>query len=543
MAQRDDLVRAVQRARSGDQVIAAVAALDEHDQARGAAIAQSRETDLSATAVRATLGPVPLHEHHTAATDWLGEYDAPSDYRTAMIVEASTWYRSIPPGLEQDPEEFREQALGRAYTAASAYGDCALAARREFMTYLGYLTGQGASGLPQIQQTVDPHDNPAATPLPQEPFETFAPPQNDFNAGVESPAQQSQISSEQAPMIQQLQQQDGSGSGFGSGPERPAEHSTQMDTSDSYAEVPLGPPGEIPMAPPGAAPSAPSAPNPAMETENMDEGSDQRRQGSISVAAYTRPDQDGFRWHIGSDQDVDTFDTPYHERCGSLHWPEEACHHGGEHTASVAVGYLMNAEDFSRRARFESLGAQEGDAILRLGNLAKMAAHHDALMGGFRSEARTEDEIAWLHGYLARVRPVLAKGAVPSDDNPALSGSCPGCGGKAGKNGGLCASCLASGAKGKKKNKKKGKGQVGAQGSRLDFPLAAEAAAAGDSVPLRICPQCGSTYCKHWQGRDKPYDLPGEPYGMAKDASMRKGAPFAGYEDFDACVSGQPRQE
>jgi hypothetical protein len=490
MAERDELLRAVRAAQTGDEMITAVAALDEHDQARTAAIARSRETDLSATAVRATLEPVPLYERHTAATDWLGEYEAPVDYRTAMITEASRWYRSLPPGVEADPEEFREQALGQAYTAASAYGSQALDARREFMTYVGYLTRRGASGLPQVDQEVDSHDNQAPTPYPAETFDNFAPEQNEYNTQVESPSGQSQVSSERAPMMQQLEQQDGSGSGFGSGAANPNEHSTAMDVANSYAEIPLGMPGEIPtVPPPGAAPSAPSTPNPALG-QNMDEGSERRP--NVIASALTGPDSEGFRWQFGADAGDMTFDGPFHSRCSSWHWPEQDCGRGTEHTASLAVGYVMNAEDFARRARFESLGVQEGHAILRLGNLAKVAAHRDALMAGFRVQARTEDEIAWLHGYLARVGPVLARGAVPSDDNPALSGTCPGCGGKPGKNGGLCKNCVANGVKSKKK---KGKAKAG---SRLDF-------------------------------REAPSGLTAE--------GMRKGAPFAGYKDFAACVA------
>lgn len=41
-------------------------------------------------------------------------------------------------------------------------------------------------------------------------------------------------------------------------------------------------------------------------------------------------------------------------------------------------------------------------------------------------------------------------------------------------------------------------------------------------IPLRICPACGSTYCKHWQGRGKPYALPGDPYGDGTDRSRRQ---------------------
>ena len=470
MAERDNLLRAVQAARTGDQLAVAVAALDVHDRRRTASLQQSRETDLSATAVRATLEPLPAFERHTAATDWLGDVEIPSDYRTAMIAEASRWYRSIPRDLAADPDEFNEQALGHAYTAASPYGVHALAARREFMQFVSYLTRQGASGLPQIQQTEDPKDNPAPTPLPPETFDNFAPEQNAYNGGVETPDHASQISSEQAPMIQQLQQQDSSGSGFGSGPERPDEHSTSMDTADSYAEIPLGPPGTIPATPPGAAPSAPSTPAPGLG-EDMDEGAE-RRQASLRVSAFTGPDQDGFRWRIGSDQDVDTFDAPYHERCGSLHWPEENCSHGQAHTASVAVGYLMNAEDFARRARFEAQGSAEGTAVLRAagGDLKKLAKHHDTLAGSFRLAARTEDEIAWLHGYLARVRPVLAGGKDPFGGKAA-----PPFGADEPEDGG------------KKRKKKKGKGSP-------NFP---------------------------------------EP----RQGQLRKGAPFAGYKDFAACVA------
>jgi hypothetical protein len=600
MAERDDLLRAVQAARSGPELAAAVAALDGHDQARTAAIARSRETDMSATAVRETLAPLPAFERHTAATDWLGDYEAPSDFRTAMIAEAARWYRSIPPGVAADRDEFQEQALGRAYTAASAYGNHALDARRQFMEYVGYLARQGASGLPQIQQAVDPHDNPAATPLPPEPFDNFAPEQNELNAGVESPNRQSQISSDMAPGIQELERQDAGGSGFGSGPEKPDEHSTSMDTSNSYAEVPLGPPGQIPTAAPGPAPSAPSAANPAMGMDNMDEGSQQRqtaarrqaadsgqvcahcregecascsgsgctcnhpaggsRQGSLRVSAYTGPDSEGFRWHTGSDQDGDTFVTPYHERCGSLHWPEQACHNGSEHTASVAVGYLMSMEDLQRQARSEALGMAEGDLVLRraAGDMARVAAHHDAIAAAFRAEARTDDEIAWLHGYLARVRPLLARRDWADEDEENV----------------------AAGWKPKARNKrkkKKGKPRdeddgVKAAASRLDFPEAPEGLTVQAEThapyyvtgegPYKVVNSIGETKGTHGSydealeqqralykrvpgAREKAEEHEGEgrpaavkeegPKPSQIESSMRKGAPFAGYTDFADC--------
>jgi hypothetical protein len=625
MAERDDLLRAVQAARTGPDLAAAVMALDQHDRHRTASLQQSRELDLSAADVRRTLDPLPAFERHTAATDWLEDYQAPTDYRTAMIAEASQWYRSIPPGLTADPDEFQEQALGRAYTAAGKYGQLALEARREFMQFVGYLTRSGASGLPQIQQEEDPKDNPAPTPLPTEVFDNFAPEKNEFNDAIEGDNHDSQISSEQAPGIQTLEQQQGGGSGFGSGPERADVHSTSMDTADGYSEVPPGQPGQIPANVAGPAPSAPSTPNP-IAGQNMDEGSEKRQ----TVAAYTPPDHEGFRWRLTAARDGEE-PVPYHEKCGALHWPDEACGHGQAHTASMAVGYVMNAEDWYRRARFQDQGAAEGTAVLRAvgTDMSKVAQHHNTLIGSFKMAARTEDEVAWLRGYLAQIRPVLAGGGLQCEGcgstlKPGKAGKCKGCKTAARrgldfqiaaeaalvregidyqaglppmtvhdmrihlwKTHGLSARSLAAqerahsgsvdelmthltkihrkdhGAVGAmdhphgaidrsivgqqpshgiKPGKVKDKDKLPSKLTQPDEQMGARASlakdAAGDSVPLRICPNCGSTYCKHWQGRDKPYDLPGEPYGTGeKSGSLAKGAPFAGYKDFAACVA------
>ena len=437
MAQRDDLLRAVQAARTGDDLAAAVIALDEHDRHRTASLQQSRELDLSAADVRRTLEPLPAFERHTAATDWIGDYEAPTDYRTAMIAEASQWYRSVPREVLADREEFEEQALGHAYTAASRYGELALPARREFMQYIGYMHRQAASGLPQIQQTIDGNNAPAETPMPEEPFDNFAPPQNEFNGAVEGPDHQSQISSEQAPGIQELQSQQGGGSGFGSGPERPVEHSVSMDTADGYSEVPPGQPGQIATQTAGPAPSAPSTPNPMMSAGPQDAGApprptaeDQQRQ-----ASYSLPDHEGFRWRLTASADDEVSEpVPFHAKCGALHWPDQACGNGRAHTASMAIGYVTSFEDQMRRDRFENLGSAEGAAVLRAvgTNLSKVAQHHNTLLGSFKAEARTEDEIAWLRGYMARVRPVLAGGGLQCEGcgqplKPGKTGSCKNC--------------------------------------------------------------------------------------------------------------------
>ena len=546
MAERDDLVRAIQKAGSGDQLAIAVAALDEHDRRRTAALAQSRELDMSASAVRATLSPLPAYERHTAATDWLGEIEVPTDYHTAMVAEAARWYRGIPRDLMTDPEEFQEQALGHAYTAAGKYGDAALDARRVFMSYVGFLvrarqavpydastsgTGpsphagrayrQAASGLPQIDQERDPQDNPAPTPYPAEVFDNFAPEQHPLNTAVESPGHQSQISSEIAPGIQELERQNAGGSGFGSGPERPATHTTQMDTADSYAEVPLGPPGQIPTAP-GPMPSQPSSAPTPMGGQDQDEGAEQRR-NAVQAAAYTRPDSLGYRWRTAAEVE-DSFGAPYHERCGSLHWPEEHCGNGQAHTASVAVGYTMSAEDWSRRARLEAQGMAEGDLALRsCGSLAKLAAHHNAIADAFRAEARSEDEIAWLHGYLARVRPVLAQER-PWSSEPGGPGHGVGDDDEDGDEddgfGGKKAPPFGKGKKGKRKN-------------------ASRRVTAGKCARCKDgdCADCsgGTCTCDHSVAKaGSRLDFPDAPQGHT--AAMRKGAPFAGYEDFAACT-------
>jgi len=116
MTDRSALVAAVQTAGSGAALAQAVAALDAHDRHRAAALNAQRDLDLGVQIVAERLTPVPLHEHHTAATDWLGDYQEPDDgtYRTAMIAEASVWYRGLDRAVREDAQELSEQARGRA---------------------------------------------------------------------------------------------------------------------------------------------------------------------------------------------------------------------------------------------------------------------------------------------------------------------------------------------------------------------------------------------------------------------------------------------
>jgi hypothetical protein len=434
--QRGALLRAITAARTGGDQAAAVAALDRHDRMQRQAAAGDRELDLSATAVRQALAPVAVHEHHTAATDWLGEIPEPSpDFRTAMIAQAGSWYRSVPAEVRADGEEFAEQARLRAYTAASSYGDAALPARREFLQAVGYLSRGAASGLPQVDQVIDPNNQPSPTPYPTEVFDNFAPQQNDFNAPVESPDHQSQVSSEQAPMLQQVQQQDGSGSGFGSGPELPDQHDTAMDTQYGYAEVPLGPPGVIPTVPAatdqgGAMPQGQSTPNPVAGSDQVADAEpldDEDVQPGARSASLTPPDWQGYRWRTAMAQPP--LDAPWHARCGSLHWPTDPCGSQG-HTA--AVSWAQTAETFARTASLQAGGFAEGTQVMAAARMSvpAVASHHNQLLGAFTAAARTEDEVHWLHGYLAAVRPLLAS-----------AGKCSGCGGSCRQDQDKCEAC------------------------------------------------------------------------------------------------------
>jgi len=401
MTNRSDLTRMIRQASTGRETAQAVAALDEFDRRQAALAEQDRATDLGARIAAQRLMPFTAHEHHTAATDWIAEYEPAGDYRTAMIAEASTWYRNLPREVRADREELTAQASGRARTLASAYASRA-AAESEFLSAVGYLhTREGASGLPQIDQTIDPNNQPQQTPYPAQVFPTFAPDQDPYNAQVEGPNHDSEISSQVAPLIQQVQQQDAGGSGYGAGPERPDAHTTSFDTADSYAEVPLGPPGMIPTAPAATDSQGYSAPNPVAGVP-QDAGAERRTAAVID--GYSLPDPFGYRWAMTRE-----VMHPFHERCGSAHWPDEDCF-DRSHTASVAVGYLMDIEGVRRQAQCEAVGVREGlRAVTSSHSAAELGTAHNRFTSAWGQSDRSADDSAVLHGFMAVVRPVLSE--------------------------------------------------------------------------------------------------------------------------------------
>jgi hypothetical protein len=239
---RAQLVQAIQQAGTFNDQVLAVQALDAFDLDRRQAAAQEREWDGAGAIVTETLSPVAVHEHHTAATDWIGEIDTSGEnYHQAICAEASVWYSGVDPLVKGDRAEFAEQAKGMARRTAGKYGESADAAAQTFLDYAAYLhSREAASGLPQIDQLEDPKDDPAPTPLPTDVFPTFEDPVHPVNQGVEGTEGQPQNG---APLIDEVE---GYGAPYGTGPEKPGGHSTSMDESGSYAEVPLGPPGQIP---------------------------------------------------------------------------------------------------------------------------------------------------------------------------------------------------------------------------------------------------------------------------------------------------------
>ena len=414
MTNRDDLRRMIRRAATGAELAQAVADLDSFDRRQAALARQEQETDLGAVIAAQRLAPFTAHEHHTAATDWLAEYEAPpaADYHVAMIAEASTWYRSLPREVKADREELAAQAHGRARTLASAYAS-RHAAEREFLSVVGYLhASEAASGLPQIDQTVDPNNAPQQTPYPVQVFPTFGADQDPFNQDVEGFGHDSAISSQQAPLIQQVMQQDQGGSGYGAGPERPDAHTTQFDTADSYAEVPLGPPGTIPVAP-----AATGAGGPGPAAGARQDAGDGLRQAA-RVAGYSAPDPFGYRWGMTTE-----VLHPFHEHCGSAHWPDEACY-DRTHVASVAVGYTMDIDQARRAAQCEAVGVREGLlAVTASRSAAELGAAHNRFAAAWGQTDRTAEDSAVLHGFMAVVRPVLAELSCTA----CKGGDCPNC--------------------------------------------------------------------------------------------------------------------
>jgi hypothetical protein len=223
---RAELVRAYSKASSLAEQARLLDEIAKIDNARTAAVNQGRELDFEAARiVEQTLAPVRVHEFHTAATDWIGyEQILPADWQNRVIAEAAAWYSRVPNMVKADGEEYAIQAQGKARQISGQFGIQAQAAAQTFEQYAQFLRTQAASGLDQIQQTVDGNNAPKTTPLPTETFDNFAPEVDPINQGVSGTE-----TSERAPLIQEIMN---GGSGMNPGaPEKPGGHSTDDELS------------------------------------------------------------------------------------------------------------------------------------------------------------------------------------------------------------------------------------------------------------------------------------------------------------------------
>lgn len=225
MTQRAEIVNAIQKAASLPEQAAQVARLDAFDREASARHAASRSIDLTDTVVRQTLTPVAVHERSTIATDWLGEVTASNDadtYVNQITAEAAMWFDRISPEVKADREEFTEQARGMARLASGKYGEDAPDAQTHFLTYVSFLHTQAASGLPQVQQTVDAFENSAPNAMPEDVLDNFAQPIHPINQGVSGTE-----TSERAPLLQEIEAENGQ-----------AQTGTHHDTAQQFAGPP-----------------------------------------------------------------------------------------------------------------------------------------------------------------------------------------------------------------------------------------------------------------------------------------------------------------
>ena len=226
MSNRSSLLRRIASAKTFAEKSEAVNALDQYDRNEREAARVAREIDLGDTIVREAFTPVATYETSTVETDWLADFRVEASQKHVAIAEAAQWFERVSPEVKADRTEFGIQAEGFMRREANKYGEQAPEVFSEGLAYIGTLYRQAASGLDQIQQTVDPHDNPKQTPLNPEVYDNFAEEVHPINAGVVGTE-----TSERAPMIQMLMQQNGGQAS----PEVPGGHLEQGELSSPYS--------------------------------------------------------------------------------------------------------------------------------------------------------------------------------------------------------------------------------------------------------------------------------------------------------------------
>lgn len=225
------LLQAIASATTFREQAQLVAELDALRAATANRVQADRDVDLTDTIIRETMTPVLVHSMHTASTDWLSEADMPSVDHNAVHAEASLWFGKTAAFVREDEEEFTEQARGFARRFASQFGEQAGEAERAFMDYVAFLhRREGASGLDQIQQLIDPNNKSKKTNLPTEVFDNFAPEIAEGNAGIDE-----QQSTQNAPLLNEILQK---GQGTGT-PEVGYQHGEyEQNVSQPYYKMP-----------------------------------------------------------------------------------------------------------------------------------------------------------------------------------------------------------------------------------------------------------------------------------------------------------------
>lgn len=153
MAQPTDVTGLLRAASRADNLADQQQFIAQAEVARTASLraAQAdRELDLANAVVRDHLMPARVHEHHTAATDWVGSLDTSGGdgFESEMIAQGSLWYSKLHEAVRADTAEFTEQAAGFGRRLSGAYGERADVAEQAFLTHVSTLrTRELRSGL------------------------------------------------------------------------------------------------------------------------------------------------------------------------------------------------------------------------------------------------------------------------------------------------------------------------------------------------------------------------------------------------------------
>jgi hypothetical protein len=166
MDTEQSLLNRAAQARSSQEAAQLVAQANAARDEKIAVEAAGRETDLANAIIQDHMTPAPVHEMHTAATDWLGGVDVSggANVEQEMIAQGSLWYGKIA-NIKPWRDEFEEQARGQARRIAGAYGMQAPMAEHTFLTHVGSLYErelrdgvftEAASTVPQVGEAGNP---------------------------------------------------------------------------------------------------------------------------------------------------------------------------------------------------------------------------------------------------------------------------------------------------------------------------------------------------------------------------------------------------